>query len=99
MFPVCLWHCRRRSEPMRCIRGLVCVLVLLLTGCQGSGNEGRLAPQASAAPAVERQAVDNLVRLYQTALRQADIDRVEALLAPAEAVSASPIARRPQRGR
>jgi len=51
-------------------------LLVLLAGCQDSGTQGRLAPQAEPAPAVTRQAVDNLLSLYQTALRQAAAETV-----------------------
>src|SRR4029450_1401790 len=85
-----LWlavHHHRR--PIRCAKrmgralGVLLGLELLLAGCNNSGNQGRLAPQSGPAPVVERQAVDNLPPLYRPALRHADIDRVDALLAPA----------------
>ena len=63
--------------------GVLLGLGLLLVGCKDSGNQGHLAPQSGATPILERQAVDNLLTLYRTALRQADIDRVDALLQPA----------------
>jgi hypothetical protein len=63
--------------------GVLLGLGLLLVGCNNSGNQGHLAPQSGATPTLERQAVDNLLTLYRTALRQADIDRIDALLQPA----------------
>jgi hypothetical protein len=75
-------------------------LGLLLVGCNTGGNQGSLAPQSSGTtPALERQAVDNLLTLYSTALRQADIDRVDALLEPAapQATTAALVAQRAQR--
>src|SRR5262249_21722220 len=62
--------------------GVLLGLGLLLVGCNNSGNQGHLAPQSGPTPALERQAMDNLLTLYRTALRQADIDRVDALLQP-----------------
>ena len=82
----------RTGTAERHLLGLL-LLPWLLVGCQGSGNQGHLAPQAGPAPAVAWQVVDNLLTLYRTALRQADIDRVDALLAPAAAVG-QPSARR-----
>src|SRR6516164_4848754 len=63
--------------------GVLLGLGLLLVGCNNSGNEGHLTPQSGPPPALERQAVDDLLTLYRTALRQADIDRVDVLLQPA----------------
>src|SRR5262245_23448797 len=79
--------------------GLLLGLGLLLVGCNTGGNQGNLAPQSDSDPALERQAVDNLLTLYRTALRQADIDRVDALLAPAAppAPATSVVAQRAQR--
>src|SRR5262245_25122401 len=57
-------------------------LGLLLAGCNDSGNQGRLTPQSGSTPALERQAVDNLLTSYRTALLQADIDLVDDLLVP-----------------
>src|SRR5262245_38827773 len=79
-------HQRRpvgRAGPVGHPLGVLLGLGLLLVGCNNSGNQGRLTPQSGPTPAVERQAVDNLLTLYRTALRQADIDRVDALLQPA----------------
>ena len=71
-----------RAGPVGHPLGVLLGLGLLLVGCNNSGNQGRLAPQSGPTPALERQAVDNLLTLYRTALRQADIDRVDALLQP-----------------
>ena len=79
--------------------GVLLGLGLLLVGCNTGGNQGSLAPQSSGiAPALERQAVDNLLTLYSTALRQADIDRVDALLQPGalQATTAALVAHRAQ---
>src|SRR5713101_2198765 len=83
MSSACLWQ--SISRPGLLGRPLVVLLGLglLLVGCNNGGNQGRLAPQSGSTPTLERQAVDNLLALYRTALRQADIDRVDALLAPA----------------
>jgi len=83
---------------MHCLLGVLCGLGLVLVGCQGSGTQGHLTPQAEPAPAVTRQAVDNLLDLYQTALRQADIDRLEALLAPPAAAEAPRVQRQAAAG-
>src|SRR5262245_8060825 len=74
-------------------------LGLLLVGCNTGGNQGSLAPQSGTALTLERQAVDNLLTLYRTALRQADIDRVDALLQPAapQPTTAALVAQRAQR--
>ena len=73
-----------------CPLGVLLGLGLLLAGCNNSGNQGRLTPQSGPTPAVERQAVDNLLTLYRSALRQADIDRVDALLQPAACLPPPP---------
>ena len=62
--------------------GVLLGLGLLLAGCNNSGNQGGLTPQSGSTPALERQAVDNLLTGYRTALRQADIDLVDDLLVP-----------------
>jgi len=72
-------------------------LGFLLVGCNQSGNQGNLTSQSSPAPVLERQAVDNLLTLYRTALRQADIDRVDALVASAAAQAMTSVAQRTQR--
>ena len=57
-------------------------LVLLLSRC-GSGEEsGSLSPPAARNLPFEQQAVANLLTLYQTALRQEDIDQLQELLSP-----------------
>src|SRR5262245_101016 len=82
MSAACLWHSRRRSGCVAWPLGVLLGLGLLLVGCNTGGNQGHLAPQSGSTSAMERQAVDNLLTLYRTALRQADIDRVDALLQP-----------------
>ena len=72
-----------RADPVGHPLGVLLGLGLLLVGCNNSGNQGRLTPRSGPTPALERQAVDNLLSLYRTAVGQADIDRVDALLAPA----------------
>jgi sugar lactone lactonase YvrE len=57
-------------------------LLLLLSRCSGGEKSGSLSPQAERNLQLERQAVENLLTLYQTALRQEDIDRLQTLLQP-----------------
>jgi hypothetical protein len=72
-------HAGPVGHPLSVLLGLG----LLLVGCNNSGNQDRLTPQSGPTPTLERQAVDNLITLYRTALRQADIDRIDTLLQPA----------------
>src|SRR5262249_32564583 len=73
------WRSVGGAGRVGCLLGVLFGLVVLLTGCNQGGNQGHLTPQPGANPTLERQAVDNLLDLYRTALRQADIDRVDAL--------------------
>ena len=61
----------------------ILLVVLLLAGCTPGGDQGQ--PSAPSAPslAVERQALANLLALYQEAVVAEDSDRLQALLAPA----------------
>ena len=77
------WCSVGRARLAGCSLGVLLGLGLMLVGCNNSGNQGHLASQSSPPPAMERQVVANLLTLYLTALRQADIDRVDALLSPA----------------
>ena len=79
-----------RAGSVGYLLGVLLGLGLLFVGCNNSGNQGRLTPQSGPTPAVERQAVDNLLTLYRSALRQADIDRVDALLQPAACLPPPP---------
>ena len=73
------------SRGRRIVR-LLAALGLLLAGCASGGDSGQ--PSAPSAPStmVERQAIDNLLTLYQEALVAEDSDRLQALLAPAAAL-------------
>jgi hypothetical protein len=55
-------------------------LMLLLSRCGPSGDSGSLSQQAARNPQLEQEAVGNLLTLYQEALRQEDIDRLQELL-------------------
>jgi hypothetical protein len=79
-------HYRRplgRAGPVGHPLSVLLGLGLLLGGCNNSGNQGRMTPQSGPSTTLERQAVDNLLTLYRTALRQADIDRIDTLFQPA----------------
>lgn len=82
------------------LTGVLFALILLLAGCAPGGNQGQ--PTAPSAPSatVERQAIANLLALYQEALVAEDSDRLQALLAPAAttATSTSSIQSRAPRG-
>src|SRR5262249_3946984 len=96
-----VYHHRQRIGRAGHVAHLLSMLLglgLLLVGCNTGGNQGSLAPQPGPAPPLEQQAVDNLIALYRTALRQADIDRVDTLLQPAapQATTAAMVAQRAQ---
>jgi hypothetical protein len=77
---------------------VLCGLTLCLLGFNSGGKSGELSPQSAPTPRLEQQAVDNLLALYRTALRQADIDRIDKLLEPAapQAPTAAMVAPRAQ---
>src|SRR5262245_60223678 len=88
-----MWQCRgpkglgespllRHANRPRSTVALLLLLPLLLAGCQPGGNQGNPAAPASPSAQVERQAVDNLLRLYREALLAEDSDRLQALLQP-----------------
>jgi len=78
----CLLQCGRRLGR----QGVLVLLgFLLLGGCIPSGDNGSVPPPEHPAPQAERQVLDNLLRLYRTALLQEDIDRLQALLPPEDA--------------
>src|SRR6267378_3692280 len=58
-------------------------LLLCLAGCTSGGGLGQATAPSAPSPKVERQAIDNLLALYQEALVAEDSDRLQALLAPA----------------
>lgn len=74
--------CGSRSE--RGVRmGVFFVLLglcLMLLGCDNSGSSGTVSAPPAATPQLEDAAVQELVRLYQRALIQEDIDRLQSLL-------------------
>jgi hypothetical protein len=65
------------------LTGVLLVLLLLLAGCSSGGGEGQATAPSAPSPRVERQALDNLLALYQEAVVAEDSDRLQALLAPA----------------
>jgi hypothetical protein len=77
--------------------GFLLGLSLVLVQCTSGGNQGSLAPSSAQPPQLTQQAVDNLLALYSTALRQADIDRVDALLASTASQATTTAAPRAQR--
>jgi len=58
-------------------------LLLLLAGCQPGSDQGQATAPSTPSSKVERQAIANLLALYQEALVAEDSDRLQALLAPA----------------
>src|SRR5882672_5955922 len=62
---------------------LVLALLLCLAGCTSGGDQGQATAPSAPSPRVERQAIANLLALYQEALVAEDSDRLQALLAPA----------------
>ena len=62
-------------------------VLLLLTGCTSGGDQGQATAPSAPSPRVERQAIDNLLALYQEAVVAEDSDRLQALLAPATALA------------
>ena len=58
-------------------------LLLCLASCTSGGDEGQATAPSAPSPRVERQAIDNLLALYQEAVVAEDSDRLQALLAPA----------------
>src|SRR4249920_1293307 len=76
-------HGSRRALWMRALA--LVGLVLLLAGCTSGGDQGQATAPSAPSPRVERQAIDNLLALYQEAVVAEDSDRLQALLAPATA--------------
>ena len=62
-------------------------LLLHLAGCTSGGDQGQATAPSAPSPRVERQAIDNLLALYQEAVVAEDSDRLHALLAPATALA------------
>ena len=65
------------------LAGVLLTLALLLAGCTSGGDEGQATAPSAPSPRVERQALANLLALYQEAVVAEDSDRLQALLAPA----------------
>jgi hypothetical protein len=65
---------------------LLALLLLLSAGCAPGGDSGHPSAPSAPGPAVERQAIANLLALYQEALVVEDSDRLHALLAPVAAL-------------
>jgi len=74
--------------PVMCLLAVLVGLSLGLIGCQPSGDSTLQSAPVTPTSRTESQAVDNLLQLYSQALRQEDIDRLQALLLP-EAITAS----------
>ena len=77
-------HGSRRALWMRALA--LVGFVLLLAGCTSGGDQGQATAPSAPSPRVERQAIDNLLTLYQEAVVAEDSDRLLALLAPAAAL-------------
>ena len=77
-------HGSRRALGMRALA--LVGFVLLLAGCTSGGDQGQATAPSAPSPRVERQAIDNLLALYQEAVVAEDSDRLQALLAPATAL-------------
>ena len=73
-----LWGCG--------VGGILLALLLLPAGCTSGGGQGQATAPSAPSPTVERQAIDNLLALYQEALVAEDSDRLHALLAPTTAL-------------
>jgi hypothetical protein len=79
-------------------------LLLLPAGCAPGGDQGHPTAPGAPGPTVERQAIANLLALYQEALVAEDSDRLSALLAPeaalaqAQSAAASPTLRQDPTG-
>jgi parallel beta-helix repeat protein len=58
-----------------------------LAGCTSGGDQGQATAPSAPSPRVERQALANLLALYQEAVVAEDSDRLQALLAPAAALA------------
>lgn len=67
------------------LTGVLLGLLLCLAGCTSGGDQGQATAPSAPSPRVERQAIDNLLALYQEAVVAEDGDRLQALLAPAPA--------------
>jgi len=79
-----------RSRGRRIVLSLAALglaLLLLLTSCTSGGDQGQATAPSAPSPWVERQALDNLLALYQEAMVAEDSDRLQALLAPATALA------------
>ena len=62
-------------------------MLLCLAGCTSGGDQGQATAPSAPSPTVERQALANLLALYQEAVVAEDSDRLQALLAPATALA------------
>jgi hypothetical protein len=73
-------------------RPILLGLAVLLAGCDTSGDSGSLSPQATPSLQLAQQAVEQLLTLYREAFLQEDIDRLQALLLPQEALPQANVA-------
>ena len=76
----------RRIAPLPGCSGSGCCSCYL-AGCTSGGDQGQATAPSAPSPRVERQAIDNLLALYQEAVVAEDSDRLQALLAPATALA------------
>jgi len=66
------------------LTGVLLALLLCLAGaCAPGGDQGQVTAPSVPSSRVERQAIDNLLALYQEAVVAEDSDRLQALLVPA----------------
>ena len=82
--------------PYRSLHVLLLVLLLCLVSCTSGGDQGQATAPSAPSPQVERQAIDNLLALYQEAVVAEDSDRLQALLAPATALAQAQITTAPR---
>ena len=72
---------------MRWVCAFSAAALLLQGGCSSGGDQGQATAPSAPSPQVERQALANLLALYQEAVVAEDSDRWQALLAPASAMA------------
>lgn len=62
---------------------VLCLPLLILPGCQPSGDRvGDVSAPSAPSAQIEQQAIENLLDLYREALVNEDIDHLQAVLAP-----------------
>lgn len=74
--------CRQWPGISHVLKLLVLALLLLSVGCAPGGDQGQPTAPSAPGPTVERQAIANLLALYQEAVVAEDSDCLHALLAP-----------------